>query len=133
MATAKGVASKALNGAGAVGQSVQQQQNAVAGGIVNGSFTMPDNPINKLRLPHIGGGQSKTGAERGDNALQAALAAREGGRQAQPQARDRTNEARKAVIAVGGGANIPYPRPSPPPAQGQSQQTEQRNRDTHQR
>ena len=132
MATAKGAASKAINGVAAVGQSVQQQQNAVAGGIVNDSFTMPDNPINKLRLPHIGG-QSKTGADRGGGSLQAAMAAREGGRQAQPQAGDRTNEARKAVIAVGGGANIPYPRPSPPPAQGQSQQNEQRNRDTHQR
>ena len=111
---------------------MQQQQNAVAGGIVNGSFTMPDNPINKLRLPHIGG-QSKSGADRSDSSLQAALAAREGGRQGQAQVGGRTNEARKAVVAVGGGPNIPYPHPSPPPAQGQSQQNEQRNRDTHQR
>ena len=114
MATAKGVASKALNGAGSRwANRSRQQQNAVAGGIVNGSFTMPDNPINKLRLPHIGGGQSKTGAERGDNALQAALAAREGGRQAQPQARDRTNEARKAVDRGRRGSEHSVPAPEP--------------------
>ena len=132
-AAAGAVAKKAAGVARGASESIEQTTNAVAGGIVNGSFNMPDNPMNKIRLPRGRGGGPDAGSPGGN--LQAALAAREAGRGGSgqtPGTGDRSGGARRAVLAVGGGPNAPYPKPSPASAQGEAARNQRARETPHQ-
>lgn len=87
-------------------RAVDQHVTNTASGIVNGSFTMPDNPMSRLGAP--------------------------GAREARPT---RTEAERRAAITAGGCRGVPPPQASPPLAAVAAAEARERDRgrDTRQR